>query len=50
MLKAAHCACCLKFAEYHQNWTVEDWKRVLWKDKTKINQIGSDGKVYVWKK
>ena len=37
MLKAAHHACCLKFAEYHQNWTVEDWKRVLWSDETKIN-------------
>ena len=48
MLKAAYHACCLKFAEYHQNWTVEDWKRVLWSDETKINQIGSDGKVYVW--
>jgi hypothetical protein len=28
---------------------VEDWKRVLWSDETKINRIGSDGKVYVWK-
>ena len=37
MLKAAHHARCLKFAEYHQNWTVEDWKRVLWSDETKIN-------------
>ena len=37
MLKAAHHAHCLKFAEYHQNWTVEDWKGVLWSDETKIN-------------
>jgi hypothetical protein len=29
---------------------VEDWKRVLWTDETKVNRIGSDGKVYVWKK
>jgi hypothetical protein len=28
---------------------VEDWKRVLWTDETKINRIGSDGKVYTWK-
>jgi len=28
---------------------VEDFKRVLWTDETKINRIGSDGKVYVWK-
>ena len=29
--------------------TVEDRKRVLWSDETKINRIGSDGKVYTWK-
>ena len=28
---------------------MEDFKRVLWTDETKINRIGSDGKVYVWK-
>jgi transposase len=39
----------LKFALTHRNWTIEDWKRVLWTDETKINRIGSDGKVYTWK-
>ena len=34
----------------HANWTVEDWKHVLWTDETKINRIGSDGRVYTWKK
>jgi DDE superfamily endonuclease len=29
---------------------VEDWKKVLWSDETKINRIGSDGRVYTWKK
>ena len=28
---------------------MEDWKRILWLDETKNNQIGSDGTVYVWK-
>ena len=28
---------------------MEDWKRVLWLDETKINKIGSDGRVYTWK-
>ena len=32
----------LKFARYHVNWTVEDWKRILWSEETKINRIGSD--------
>src|SRR5258705_13748682 len=50
MLKGTHHQRCLKFAQYHESWTVQDWKRVLWTDETKINRIGSDGKVYVWKK
>jgi len=45
MLKASHHQHRLKFARDHENWTVEDWKRVLWSDKTEINWIGSDGKV-----
>ena len=50
LLKKVHRVQRLKFAQYHQNWTVEDWKRVLWSDETKINRIGSDGKVYTWKR
>ena len=49
-LKRHHREAHLKFAKYHENWTVEDWKRVLWSDETKINRIGSDGRVYTWKK
>ncbi|KAJ8501832.1 hypothetical protein ONZ51_g375 [Trametes cubensis] len=33
-----------------KDWTVEDWKRVVWSDETKINRIGSDGRKWVWKK
>lgn len=40
----------LAFALKYQEWTVEDWKRVIWSDETKINRFGSDGKQYVWKK
>jgi transposase len=39
----------LAFAQKYQNWTVEDWKRVVWSDETKINQFGSDGRKYIWK-
>ena len=49
MLKLAHHQRWLKFAQCHRNWTVEDLKRVLWSDKTKIDCFGSNGKVYVWK-
>ena len=49
ILKGSHHQQYLKFTQYHGNWTVEDWKKVLWTDETKINRIGSDGKVCVWK-
>lgn len=40
----------LDFAISHQDWTVEDWKKVIWSDETKINRLGSDGRKWVWKK
>jgi hypothetical protein len=40
----------LDFAISHQDWTVEDWKTVVWSDETKINRMGSDGRIWVWKK
>ena len=39
----------MDFALSHQYWTVEDWKRVIWSDETKVNIRGSDGKKWVWK-
>jgi hypothetical protein len=40
----------LDFALTHQHWTMEDWKKVVWSDETKINRLGSDGRKWVWKK
>ena len=34
-------------AEAHIDWTVEDWKRVIWSDETKINHLRSDRKKWV---
>ena len=34
------------FAQKHQNWTMDDWRRVLWTDESKFNLFGSDGKQY----
>ena len=39
-----------EFAEKYKDWTVEDWKQVIWSDETKVNRIGSDGCKWVWKK
>ena len=40
----------LDFALSHQDWTVDNWKCVIWSDETKINCIGSDGRKWAWKK
>src|SRR3954467_3246828 len=50
LLSARHKKARLDFAEGHKDWTVEDWKRVVWSDETKINRLGSDGKKWAWKK
>ena len=39
----------MEFAERHLEWTIEDWKKVIWSDETKISCLGSDGRKYVWK-
>ena len=40
----------LDFALSHQDWTVDDWKCVIWSDETKNNCIGSDDRKWAWKK
>jgi hypothetical protein len=40
----------MDFALAHQDWTVEDWKKVVWSDETKINWLGSDDRKWMWKK
>ena len=43
LLTAVHRKKRLAFAQKYREWTVEDWKRVIWSDETKIDRIGSDG-------
>ena len=50
LLSARHRKERLDFAIAHKDWTLEDWKRVVWSDETKINRLGSDGRKWVWKK
>ena len=37
----------MKFAVEHENWTIEDWKKVLWSDESKFNLWNNDGVGYV---
>ena len=49
-LSKAHQRRRLEFALEHQHWTLDDWARVIWSDETKINRLGSDGRLWVWKR
>lgn len=40
----------LDWANSHMDWTIADWKRVVWSDETKIDRFGSDGQRYAWKR
>ncbi len=49
-LSARHIKARLDFARKYSNWRIDDWKRVIWSDETKINRLGSDGRLWCWKK
>ena len=48
-LSSTHGKAHLEFALEHQHWTLDDWARVIWSDETKVNRLGSDGRLWVWK-
>jgi transposase len=48
MLSKKNVADRLSFANTHKDWTVEDWKNVIWSDETKINRFCSDGRSWYW--
>lgn len=50
LLKKAHRKARLDWALKYQHWTVESWMMVGWTDKTKINKIGSNGRLWTWKR
>lgn len=49
-LTKRHIARRFAWAKKYESWTLEDWKRVLWSDETKVNLFGSDGVTHVWRK
>lgn len=44
LLSTCHQKQHLDFTLKYKEWTVEDWKRVIWSNETKINRFGSDGR------
>ncbi|CAH2088699.1 unnamed protein product [Euphydryas editha] len=37
----------LNWARQHQNWTMADWKKVLWSDESKFVVFGSKRRIFV---
>lgn len=50
LLKKTHRQRRLAFAKAHSQWTVDQWKPVIWSDESKFNVFGSDGRQYCWRK
>lgn len=50
LLTKKHRKACLLFAQTYKDWTVDDWKSIIWSDEIKINCMGSDGHCFCWLK
>lgn len=48
LLSAKNLKARLTFAKSHKNWTIDQWKKVIWSDETKVNRVGTDGRSYYW--
>lgn len=48
LLRSANVKKRLAWCKQHRDWTVDDWKRVIWTDETKINRFNSDGRQWAW--
>ena len=44
LMSRKHVLAHLRLAQRYENWTIDDWKRVICSDKTKINKFNSDGR------
>jgi len=38
----------LAWCREHEDWTLEDWSRVIWSDETKVRRFNSDGLEWSW--
>lgn len=47
-LAPRHVRARIEFARRHQHWTIDDWKRVIFSDESKINRFNSDGREWYW--
>ncbi|KAG0756420.1 hypothetical protein G6F24_011163 [Rhizopus arrhizus] len=48
LLSAKHRKARLEWALAHKYWTIDDWRKVIFSDESKINVWGSDGVEFYW--
>ncbi|KAG1145923.1 hypothetical protein G6F37_007120 [Rhizopus arrhizus] len=48
LLSAKHRKARLEWALAHRYWTIDDWRKVIFSDESKINVWGSDGIEFYW--
>ena len=36
-----------RWVQFHKNWTMDEWKQVLWTDESKFEVFGNKRRVYV---
>jgi transposase len=49
-LSAKHRRQRMEFANKYKDWTVEDWRKVIWSDESKFEIFGSRRRQYYWKR
>ena len=47
-LSRIHVLARVRFAQRYENWTIDDWKHMIFSDETKTNGFHSDGRSWCW--
>lgn len=50
LLTRAHRVARLQYSHEHVNWTLEDWRRVLFTDESRFTLFSPDGRMRVWRR
>ncbi|GFX36382.1 transposable element Tc1 transposase [Trichonephila clavipes] len=49
LLNARHRVARLAWARVNRDWSVEDWKRVVWRDESRFQLLIADGRLRIWR-
>ncbi|GFT10365.1 uncharacterized protein TNCV_3735931 [Trichonephila clavipes] len=48
LLNARHQTVRLSRQRERRDWSVEDWKRIAWSDKSRLRLLHAEGKLRIW--